>query len=107
VRGYNAGFYRAADGGELCLADFEDAGNNNSIISSDEQTSRDAAKAVELETLIEDIIAKNGFLPQDFYANYYAERKPVKCKHNAQKTVINKCISSDYTVGWKQGSDKD
>jgi hypothetical protein len=108
VRGFNAGFYKAAAGGEICLADFDDPrvpnisstvsthGHNGHYIPNATHVSADthlegetkydyAAATAELDNLVEDIILKNGFLPVDFYAEYYAKQR--KSAKNTAKAI--------------------
>jgi hypothetical protein len=102
-------------GGELCLADFEDYSScldaqyiiSSKCAQSISSTSRDiensvgrnrfiesvdyAAATTDPDALVENIIIQEGFLQQDFYAEYHAKQrvkvKNITAKHNATKTA--------------------
>ncbi|KAJ4366231.1 hypothetical protein N0V83_007867 [Neocucurbitaria cava] len=71
VQGYNEPLYRAAEGYDVALSEFDDPDPDNSKGEPEDDEEDWEAEHIELARLTEEEIAKNGFLPADFHNSYW------------------------------------
>ncbi|KAF1851477.1 uncharacterized protein K460DRAFT_413034 [Cucurbitaria berberidis CBS 394.84] len=78
VQGYNEPLYRAADGYDVDLAEFDDTDPGDLKGEPEDNEDDFEAESEELERLVEAIIEKDGYLPPDFHAKYWQDRAKEK-----------------------------
>ena len=118
VQGYNDAFYRAADGEDLELSEFDDPDPLNTKGDPDEDDDDMKAEMEPLDELAEQYIEKHGTLPPNFHNNYWAERSRQKAYAEANKLLTpspedtvsgvpnGKCKTKGKTVGVKYNKRK-
>lgn len=105
VQGCNEPFYRAAAGEDIDLAEFDDKDPLNLKGAPEDDENQYEADMEELDRLAEDIIATKGYLPADFYANFWKDRaKEVSMERSNQDAAAKNAEPETMSEERKEGS---
>jgi hypothetical protein len=86
VRGFNEALFRAANGGNVDISEFDDPDPQNVHEESDENDDNWVHEMEEMQIMTEKHLAVHGYVPESLYTDYFVERAKLQAgKHKVQK----------------------
>jgi hypothetical protein len=94
VQGFNETLFRAANGGEVDMSEFDDPDPQNFHEESDDNDDNWENEMEEMQIMTEKHLAVHGYVPENLYTDYFVERAKLQTeKHKAQKQSENDTLT--------------